>query len=249
METKTVNEEIVQPLNKEYNKKYISNKKDINEFSLEEVNPVMGIKLTKRFMIAIGAMADVIEYLDHVMNFKKTKDTLLFLFIASFILYTYKLALIYLPLLVVVKILYASSKNETYPKRELDIKRSYRTNQRIMNDTADYVEFFDLFVRDYVFWYNRDKTMRLLVEMLKLSAFSVLVYLFIPLNYVLIFNLWNKVLQRSHFFWWISTVVKNFNKDCMKRVFGKKYSGYFDPPLDGLFDMLAEENNKFSKYT
>jgi hypothetical protein len=35
----------------------------------------------------------------------------------------------------------------------------------------------------------------------------------------------------------------------MKRVFGKKYSGYFDPPLDGLFDMLAEENNKFSKYT
>lgn len=159
------------------------------------------MKLTKRFMVSMGLVADIVEYIDHVMNFNDTKDTLLFLFIASAFLYTYQFALVYLPIMLVLRALYASSKNESYPQRELNFKKSYRIIQRIMRDTADYVEFYDMFMKHYIFWVSKEKTLKLIIEMLKLSALGVLLYLFIPFNYILISALWLKVFQRSHFFW------------------------------------------------
>jgi hypothetical protein len=240
--------DIVYELNKECNRKYVNNKKNINDFSLEEINPIIGFKLSKRFLTAMGLVADIVEYLDHVMNFNNTKDTLLFLFIASTLLLSYHLALIYLPLMLVVKALYVSTTKETYPERELNFKKSYRAIQRIMKDTADYVEFYDLFMRNYVYWHDRDKTIRLIIEMVKLAVTSALIVAFIPLNYVLVAGLWYKVFQRWHFFWCFFTIMRDFNRNCLKKYLGEKYMYLSDPPLEGLIDLLKQENNNFGKY-
>lgn len=201
MEEVALERDIVGPLNKECKKKFIDHKKNINNFSLDEINPIIHFKLSKRFMTAMGAVADIVEYLDHVMNFIDTKDTILFLLVATFILYTYQWALIYLPLLLIIKALYVSTTKEKYPERKLNFKRSYRMIQRTMKDTSDYVEFFDLFMKNYVYWHSREKTLKMIVEMAKLSACGIVIILFIPFNYVLILGLWYKVFQRSHFFW------------------------------------------------
>lgn len=151
-------------------------------------------------MTAMGLVADVVEYLDHVINFNDTKDTLLFLLISTVVLYTIRYSFIYLPLILIIKILHVSALSKVYPKRNLDFKRSYRIIQRIMRDTSEMVEFYDLFMSEYVYWNNNEKTMKLLTELSKLLVLGI-VAVFIPLNHLLIIVLWFKIFERSHFFW------------------------------------------------
>lgn len=231
----------------ECKKDYKSNKKNINDFSLDEVNPIIGIHLSKRFMIAMTGIATIFEYLDHVMNIEDTKDTIFFLLIATVVLYTYQYALFYGPIFLVLKALHNAVTKAEYHSRKLDFQRSYRTIQRIMRDTSDYVEFFDLFMRNYVYWYNEEKTTRLIIELTKASIFGLVIALTVPLNYILIFSLWQSVLLRSHFFWWVSTVMKNFTRDCWKQYLGERFKYILDPPLEGLIDLIKEEENGFVK--
>lgn len=214
--------------------------------SLEDINPLVGLKLSKRFMTAMGLVADVVEYLDHVINFNDTKDTLLFLLIATVILYTIRYCFIYLPLIFIIKILYVSALSKEYPKRNLDFKRSYRIIQRIMRDTSEMVEFYDLFMSEYVYWNDGEKTMKLLTELSKLIVLGVGA-IFIQLNHLLIIVLWYKIFERSHFFWCLLTIIKNFNREMAQKTFGIKYRHIFDPPLESLIDSLKKEDNNFSK--
>ena len=247
MEQIEFRKDFIDLLVKQSKKKYIIHKKNIKEDYPDDFNPIFGFKLSSRFLTSMGLLADVFEYLDHVTNFENTKDTLLFLLIASGVLYTYNLALIYIPILLVIKVLHVLITKEIYAERELKIKRSYRIVQRIMRDTSDYVEFFDLFLKTYVYWNDKDKTFWFVIEMLKLSFSGILVYLFIPLNWVLILGLWYSTLQRSHFFWWLFNVTKEFSRKMAVKFVGTKYQHLFDPPLEGLIELLKKEKTNFTK--
>ena len=212
MEPIELEKDFIDLLLKHSKKKYLINKKNIKEDFPDDFNPIFGFKLSKRFLTSMGLLADVFEYLDHVTNFENTKDTLLYLLIASAVLYTYSFALIYIPLLLIIKVLHVSTTKEEYTERELNFKRSYRIVQRIMRDTSDYVEFLDMFLKNYVYWNDKVKTTWLVIEMLKLMTSGILVYLFIPLNWILIMGLWYTTLLRSHFFWWLFNVTKEFFK-------------------------------------
>jgi hypothetical protein len=115
-----------------------------------------------------------------------------------------------------------------------------------MRDVSEVVEFIDLFVGDYVYWNNKEKTMKLLTELSKVVVFGFGA-IFIPLNLLLIIALWYKIFERSHFFWWLFTVIKDFNREIAEIWLGVKYRYILDPPLESLIESLQKENNNFSK--
>ena len=199
MAKEKLQKEILEPLKEMTEKEFVINKKSIPKVTLNDINPVISYKLNKRFMTAMGLCADVVEYLDHVSNFNDTKDTLLFLLISTFVLYTYKYAMIYIPMLLILKILHAFTSQKEYTERTLNFKRSYCIIQRSMKDTSEMVEFFDLFMKNYIYWGDKDKTELLLIELIKLSLFGI-VMIYLPFNYLLIIILWVRTLEKSHFF-------------------------------------------------
>eukprot|EP00344_Euplotes_crassus_P007846 CAMPEP_0197016922 /NCGR_PEP_ID=MMETSP1380-20130617/79248_1 /TAXON_ID=5936 /ORGANISM="Euplotes crassus, Strain CT5" /LENGTH=443 /DNA_ID=CAMNT_0042443949 /DNA_START=18 /DNA_END=1346 /DNA_ORIENTATION=- len=122
---------------------------------MDELNPFQKYQLNKRFLTAQGLIADVVDYLDHVTNFTDSRDTLLFLLLVSFVLYTIQYFFIYFPLLVILKVMHNMTKKQEFKDRELNLKRSYLIIQRVMKDTCELVDFYDLFMRDYLHWGDR----------------------------------------------------------------------------------------------
>lgn len=117
-----------------------------------------------------------------------------------------------------------------------------------MKDTCEIVEFYDIFMKNYIYWGSPEKTMLLVIETAKLALVGI-VLVFIPLNYILIIILWVRVLERSLFFFCLFNVIKELNRKVAEKIFGEKFRNSFDPPLEALFEELRKENNGFGKLT
>jgi len=139
------------------------------------MNPIIGIRLSKRFVIAMDTCADVMEYMDHVINFENTKDSLLFLLIATIFLYLGQIIFILLPILFILKILHNSTTNAAWKKRELDFQHSYGAIQKVMRITSDAIELYDVFMKEYVYWGNKEKALQLIIELIKLTLCGIIV--------------------------------------------------------------------------
>ncbi|CAI2366846.1 unnamed protein product [Moneuplotes crassus] len=246
MELNILEDELLLPLQEECSKDYISHHAKTPEVTMDELNPFQKYQLNKRFLTAQGLIADVVDYLDHVTNFTDSRDTLLFLLLVSFVLYTIQYFFIYFPLLVILKVMHNMTKKQECKDRELNLKRSYLIIQRVMKDTCELVDFYDLFMRDYLHWGDRRKTILLITEMAKLSITGVS-FIYVPLNVLLIIALWIKVLQRSHFFFCLFNVIKEFNRNMVERFLGTRFRNILDPPLEGLIEEFRKEDNGFAK--
>lgn len=175
--------EVIERLQGKCSRKFVYNRRSLEDCAKEGFNPVFGFKLTKRFMTAMDMPADVLQYFDHITNFEDTKDSLLFLLIATILLYLGTFCLFLLPLLLAVKILYNSTTKESYGERKLDFQHSYGAIQRIMRIVSDMVELYDTFMKHYIFWGTKEKTIQLLIELIKCSMAGLIVHFLIPFNY------------------------------------------------------------------
>mmetsp|Transcript_15980 Transcript_15980/g.15701 ORF Transcript_15980/g.15701 Transcript_15980/m.15701 type:complete len:318 (-) Transcript_15980:14-967(-) len=101
-------------------------------------------------------------------------------------------------------------------------------------------------MKDYMNWGDRSKTILLITELVKLSITGVS-FIFIPFNILLILILWVRILERSHFFFCLFGVVKEFNRNQAEKWLGPKFRYVLDPPLEGLFAKLRKEKNEFAK--
>ena len=111
---------------------------------------------------------------------------------------------------------------------------------------ADMIEFYHLFMKDYVYWGSPEKSLKLLIELLKLSVIGLVASVFLNFNQILIIIVWFIILQRSKFIAILLNAIKRVSKEKLGKMFGPKWA--VEAPLDQLIAELSQEDNAFAQY-
>lgn len=152
-----------------------------------------------RFVKNVTVLVDLTEFMTKLISFEDPKLSLLAGLLGTLLIATIEFSPVYLPLGLVLYLLFNLYYKREYHPRERELSKNFRMIQRTMGECSELFETVSRFEETFLFWKDPDMSLRLIQDLIKLSLLSVPMVFFMPLKPIAIIGLWGTLLHRVSF--------------------------------------------------